>query len=715
MIFDGDLSKYHPADALMFLSHLSLNGVLSIAHNDAIITLSIKEGYLLDAQSLRGDQKILRCLRCQGLLDKARHRHVLRVQIETGMPVRQILGELDFVTRDAAKPYLAIGVQDVLLELFLLESGTFHFTDEEVGYDEADIKFAIHPITLQISAQTDEFREFEKTVRSLDQHLRLTPSAKQIKASVPEQAIFKLVAENATIDQMIEQAPMASHEAMEIIQNLLAKGVLELVSDAQIAPVIPSGTSFDPVFVSYKRSLKKLIKAEDVLKKLEAMLSFCKDFYDGILILTSKGPEIVYCKLITIDAERRIQQRSLNGQFGKINADPVFQAVNRSGVGFFGKIFPSDLLNNIIDLAQDGECALIPVQSRPGMSLFLYPYTAKTFVGLSPHHYLELLSWMVTPTGATASGTNHDEDVPAQNNIEDTPPSGEPPVVAPQRPSITNADAIVQKIKDLPPLPSLVTKALTLLSDPTIDLADVETVIGQDQALVAKLIRVSNSVLYGRVQKVSTLRQALARLGAKIVKSLILSTSTRSYFLKRGNGASAWGQFLWQHTVECGLAARRIAETFNDQDPEEAFIGGIIHDIGKLVILLVNPEKYKAIQKIVRTENLTDIQAEANVLGCSHEEIGYLLLDQWKMPDTAKASARFHHNFEEAGEYRTLAAIIAYGNHFSHTFGAHPQMACAATDELLANTSVALNFSEERQADLKEAILADYGSADLIG
>jgi len=711
MIFDGDLSKYHPADALMFLSHLGLNGVLSIAHDDAIITLSIKEGHLLDAQSSRGDQKILRCLWHQGLIDKARHRHVLRVQAETGIPVRQILGELNFIALDAAKPYLEIGVQDVLLELFLLEKGTFHFTDEEVGYDEAHLKFAIHPITIKISTQTDEFREFEKTVRSLDHPLGLTPSAEQIKEpSGPEQAIFKLAAENTTIAQTIEQAPMASYEAMKIIQNLLEQGFLKLASDTQTAPLNPSGTSLDPAFLSYKRSLKKLIKAEDVLKKLEAMLSFCKDFYDGILILTSKGPDIVYCKLITIDSERGIRQRSLNGQFGKIDADPVFQAVSRSGVGFFGKIFPSDLLNNMIDLVPDGECALIPFQSRPGMSLFLYPYTSRAFAGLSPHHYLELLSWMVTPTDVKAANTDHDEEIADQKGTEESKPL----VAAPQRPSITHADAIVQKIKDLPPLPSLVTKALTMLSDPTIDLTEVETVIGQDQALVAKLIKVSNSVLYGRVQKVSTLRQALARLGAKIVKSLILSTATRSYFLKRGSGTNAWGQFLWQHTVECGLAARRIAESFDDQDPEEAFIGGIIHDIGKLAILLVYPDKYKAIQKTVRTENIGDIQAETNLLGCSHAEIGYLLLDQWKMPDTAKASARFHHNFEDAGEYRILAAIIAYGNYFSHTFGAQPQMACAEIGET-TNPALALNISEERQADLREAILADYARADLIG
>jgi len=716
MIFDGDLSKYHPADALMFLSHLGLNGVLSIAHNDAIITLSMKEGYLLDAQSLRGDQKIMRCLRQQGLIDKARHRHVLRVQSETGMPVRQILGELNFVALEAAKPYLEMGVREVLLELFLLEKGTFHFTDEEVAYDDTDLKFAIHPIVIKISVQADEFREFEKTVRSLGQPLRLTPSAEQAQTpSGPEQAIFKLAAANATVAQTIKQAPMASYEAMQSIQNLLERGFLKVLRDAQIPPANPTKTGFDPVFVSYKRSLKKLITAEDVLKKLEAMLSFCKEFYDGILILTAKGPEIVYCKLITIDTERRIQQRSLNGKFGSIEADPVFQAVSRSGVGFFGKVFPSALLNNIIDPAQDGECALIPVHSRPGMSLFLYPYTAKAFAGLSPHHYLELLSWMVTPAGATKGIAENDAAVGAQSITEESKPAGEPHFSTPKRPSITHADAIVQKIKDLPPLPSLVTKALAMLSDPAMDLAEVETVIGQDQALVAKLIKVSNSVLYGRVQKVSTLRQALARLGARIVKSLVLSASTRSYFLKRSNGASAWGQFLWQHTVECGLAARRIAELFDDQDPEEAFIGGIIHDIGKLAILLVYPEKYKGIQKIIRTESMAEIQAETDVLGCSHEEIGYLLLDQWKMPDTAKACARFHHNFEDAGEYRTLAAIIAYGDYCSHTFGAHPHMAGAAAGTLCVNPSEALNISEEREADLKEVILADYGSADLLG
>lgn len=76
MIFDGDLSTYHPADALMFLSHLGLNGVLSIAQDDAIIALSIKDNAIWDAQSPRGDQKLLACLQFQGIIDEARYRHL---------------------------------------------------------------------------------------------------------------------------------------------------------------------------------------------------------------------------------------------------------------------------------------------------------------------------------------------------------------------------------------------------------------------------------------------------------------------------------------------------------------------------------------------------------------------------------------------------------------------------------------------------------------
>jgi HD-like signal output (HDOD) protein len=105
-------------------------------------------------------------------------------------------------------------------------------------------------------------------------------------------------------------------------------------------------------------------------------------------------------------------------------------------------------------------------------------------------------------------------------------------------------EKMVDRIKDLPPLPTLVSKALQMLSDPETPTEEIEAVIGQDQALVTKLIKVGNSALYGGLQKVTTLRQVLSRLGLKTTRNLVLAPSTRSYFLKNRKGMRVWGQFL---------------------------------------------------------------------------------------------------------------------------------------------------------------------------
>ena len=116
-----------------------------------------------------------------------------------------------------------------------------------------------------------------------------------------------------------------------------------------------------------------------------------------------------------------------------------------------------------------------------------------------------------------------------------------------------------------------------MLSDPEISLEDVEAVIAKDQALVARIIKVSNSALYGGLQQVASLRQALARLGAKTSKSLVLAASARGYFVKQHQGVQVYGRMLWQHAVECGIAARRVAAAVAYEDPEQAFISGILH------------------------------------------------------------------------------------------------------------------------------------------
>ncbi len=705
MIFQGDLSKYHPADALMFLSQLSLNGALSVANGRQMITLSFNAGRLLDAHSEAGDEKLLRALRFRQLLSRDQEIQIRQARSETGMSVRHMLNELAFFPLARIKSVLELGISEVLLELFLLEEGQFHFTDTSVEPDSSGIKLDTGAAVIKVLSHSDELRNFEKNITALDRGIRLAASTEQIAALAHEERILSHLAPRVpNVRLLLIKTPFYSHRAMQITEKLIGAGILCLapITESDNIPDLASTPSLDPLFGAYKQAFKTMIRTDEVLKKVEAVIGFCKNFYDAILILTAKGQQIIHCKMISIDKERSIHQKTIKGIIGAIEEDPVFQAVHKTGIGFFGKTFPSPLIDKVAQTPQGGECALLPIVNKTQLSIFFYAFSSTQYVGLSPHHYLELLSWMIS-TADKAAGT--EKMAVAATPERQTPPKPD---------TGEGAAKLVAKIEELPPLPSMASKSLQLLSDPETPMETVEKTIAHDQALVAKIIKVSNSALYGGYQKANSLRQALTRLGAKTTKSLILAASTHGYFFKKRKGMKVWGPMLWQHSVECGFAARQIAAICHYEDPEQAFMGGIMHDIGKLAMLMVDDAKYMEIQRIKITENITDLAAETEMLGSNHTELGRLLMEKWRMPEAVQACTRFHHAPHEAGDHTPLSAIVAYANHLSHTLGSHPQ---PETDESVALTESlmrTIDLSHEQNAVLMERVRGDFDNAELI-
>ena len=162
MIFKGDLGKYHAADALMFVSHLNMNGVLSVAYADQMVSLSFNKGRVIDGNSAKGDEKLLSFLRFNRHIDAAQLNRIRRIKTETGIPVRQILGQLNLFPLAQIKDRLEDSIKEVLLELFLLDSGEFHFSDTVVAPDEAGICLDAGALTLAVTTRADEFRNFQK-------------------------------------------------------------------------------------------------------------------------------------------------------------------------------------------------------------------------------------------------------------------------------------------------------------------------------------------------------------------------------------------------------------------------------------------------------------------------------------------------------------------------------------------------------------------------
>ncbi len=691
---------------MMFLSQAGLDGVLSIADQDCLIALTFKAGRLTDAQSSQGDGKILHCLHHQGRINDSQIRQIQQIQRETGLSVRQIMGKLDLCPLAEIQAVLKIGIAEVLRQLFLLDHGSFNFTEMPVEDDGAQIRLDTTKIALTILHQADEYRDFRKSILTTERPVMVRRDLREGDAVSPSgQLILKLAEKRPTVGELLNQAPLPGNEVLEQMSRFLDLGIIAL-GDIPKAPSPTAPPVLDPMFSAYKHALKILLGNSEVLPRLEAMLSFGKSYYDHMLILTARQGEFIHCKIITRNPGTGLVQKSKKGNFGHVDDDSVFSTVHRSGIAFFGKTFPCSLVDQFVKPGLNGECALIPVLGSSKLSIFLYACTSKNFSGLSPHHYMELLSWIIAPSVRAA--------IPSApgNGMADAHP--ESPSEAVPEEAEKRIKKMVDRIRDLPPLPTLVSQILQILSEPETPLEEIEAIISKDQALVAKLIQVGNSALYGGMQKVSTLRQVLTRLGLKTIRNLVVATSTRSFFMHNRKGMRLWGQFLWQHAVESALAARRIAESIKYPEPEEAFIGGLVHDIGKLVILMLFSESYHEILKLKKVRRMTSIPAETQVLGCNHEQIGRLLLDRWNMPDSTKACAEFHHRYRDCGTHGDLVAIVAYADHLSRQYGTNPESLQPEDHAYSQELTATLNISPADQTALAEAVIDDFQKAELM-
>ncbi|MBW2250540.1 MAG: HDOD domain-containing protein [Deltaproteobacteria bacterium] len=711
MIFKGDLRQFHPMDALMFLSHLDINGMLSVKLEDKLLSLSFKDGFLVDAYSQIGDDKILRTIIFRKLISEDQFKRVLQIKHETGMPVRQILDNLNYFPLSRIKEVLESSIKEVLLEFFLLENGQFQFTDVLVDTDGAQTSFTVQNIALEITSQSDEWRDFETSNISLDRGLEIIKLPKKDKDVLDiEKMILRLVEKNVSIRQVLQQLPAASYTGLKAMERFLSDGTCKLapLKTEEINHGVISDS--DRLFFAFRRAFKSLVSTEDTFEKLRVMLSFCKDYFNNILILKVRETQIFEYILFTIDKKEGIQKKTIRKSLGKIDQELVFHAVDQSGVGFFGKVFPSKIISEIMPLFETGECAVIPVDNKSKLSLLVYVSTKKAAGDSNPLHYLELLSWLVSPS-KEETGAHLNQPPPALKDVAAGCVSdNDARLTMPPN----NIDDLVNKIEELPPLPSVASQIIRLLSDPNSSPEELETLIGQDQALVAKLIKVSNSVLFAGYQKIASLQRALTRLGVRTVKNLVLVASAHNFFPQNNSRIGIWSQILWHHSVECGMAARRIAMRVGYNDPEEAFVGGVVHDIGKLVIMLKLSDKFQQIQKLKEKNNLADIEIEKQVIGYDHQAIGEILLKKWNMPATIQTCVRYHHNGHTEGQSHTIALIVGYGNYLSHRHGFHAKPGLSDCDTDNPPHLQLLKITPEINADIIENVKTDFQNTGLF-
>lgn len=224
-------------------------------------------------------------------------------------------------------------------------------------------------------------------------------------------------------------------------------------------------------------------------------------------------------------------------------------------------------------------------------------------------------------------------------------------------------DEIIKDIDNLVSLPSVGARVNKMVEDPTTTATEIGKVISQDPALTARLLRVANSAFYGLSSQVNTVSRAVAVIGSKRVRDLVLATSTISAFEGIPNKLVSMENF-WRHSLYCGTAAQLLAEQRRIHDPETMFIAGLLHDIGQLVLFRKLPKEAKQVLmlSLEGPDDLALHKAEQQVLGFDHAQLGGALLRQWHFPESLIECTEFHHTPMQAKKFPKEAALIHIAN-----------------------------------------------------
>ncbi|MGI6370644.1 MAG: HDOD domain-containing protein [Ignavibacteria bacterium] len=200
----------------------------------------------------------------------------------------------------------------------------------------------------------------------------------------------------------------------------------------------------------------------------------------------------------------------------------------------------------------------------------------------------------------------------------------------------------LESFTDLPAIPIVIADVLKEIDNPNFNVKTVSTLIEQDQGLTARILRVANSPLYGLVRKISTVDLAIVILGANILKEILISLLLHRVFRNIKLESFDIRQF-WHYSIFCGAASRFLARKLNYKLVSEAFVAGLIHDIGILILIDKFRNNFNKVRKLQASEGYTIIEAEMHVFECTHSDVGAWFAERWNFPEQIVTALYNHH------------------------------------------------------------------------
>jgi putative nucleotidyltransferase with HDIG domain len=269
-------------------------------------------------------------------------------------------------------------------------------------------------------------------------------------------------------------------------------------------------------------------------------------------------------------------------------------------------------------------------------------------------------------------------------------------------------ERIIMTAGDLPTIPVVATKVMQMIEDPESTAEGVARTISADPAVAARVLKIANSSFYGCQRQIQTLPHAIMILGFSTLKSLVVAASVKQVYHPFG----LTEKLLWEHSFGAGLAARIIAHKTRIVNEEEAFLGGLFHDIGKIIMNFMDPDKFKVVMQLCYNDGISFEAAEKQVFPYSHEEVGALVIKKWNFPDHMMKVIMEHHRLqfepEEDPYLVNLTAVVGLANLFCHRFGIGSMTGEEEIDLAASAMAKSIGLNEETMAELLDSFKEAY-------
>lgn len=205
-------------------------------------------------------------------------------------------------------------------------------------------------------------------------------------------------------------------------------------------------------------------------------------------------------------------------------------------------------------------------------------------------------------------------------------------------PNKLDPQQVVAEFKDIPPMPNVMVKALSVIKNPATGIAELAKIMQVDQAISTKTLSLVNSAFYGFRQQITSIQKALVVLGMMKAKNIIMSLALKQMMTAQGS------RELWEHSIKTAVAAEILAKEYKVINPDDAFVIGFLHDIGKMLLNSKNPLKYSKVRYLAQQDNVNLVDIEDAQFGTNHCVLGALISKKWQLPVILTNCIRYHHD-----------------------------------------------------------------------